>query len=86
MDGENVRKGGKEMRFRCEVNPPNPLLPVAGKKAVPGIKRDGELSLSLTGCRTWENRNCILCGQYTRADPIGCDAGEPTLRALEYEK
>lgn len=38
--------------------------------------------LTLSDCSTQERRFCTLSGQYTRADHVNCDMGEPPLRAL----
>lgn len=38
--------------------------------------------LTLSDCSTQERRFCTLSGQYTKADHVNCDIGEPPLRAL----
>lgn len=62
---------------------PPPTLPIkawAGEREDPEVIQEGELSLALISCSTWESGPYTTLGQHSRVSPKGVRVGEPTLR------
>lgn len=68
------------MRARCPPPPRHPLKPTAGRRNGPGLTREGELALALTGYNIPEIRPCTSPERCRTADPgvgVGLQVSKP---------
>lgn len=82
--------GESFLRMRGEKNRPATYLLSDGlgerpSRAGPWVRTAGELSLSLTGCRTWESGPCALTDQHSGPAFSGIGTDELALRAWDQE-